>query len=502
MTDEQEMGALLMCQLRRQDEVTRLWQSKRAEARAPGRPDGSLLKLRGVALSYIRSCALATDIGCLVGAEHSPGGGVVGNRASGRASGTDGVAGGGDEQAKAPVVLRKQFFSWREVESADYPAYIENLRGIGCPEQTVRDIIIADVNQLYAKRRADTVDTAEEQWWHLQPDTNFIAEAKAKMDALEQERRSLLTALLGTNWDVPIPATTRQIVALNGPVLGELPQETKDAVQQILARSQARVKAYLDAQQKAGLKPDPMEMVGFEKQTRSELAQVLNPAQMEEFLLRYSQTAINLRTRFKGFEATPDEFRAIFRAVDPIELEIAGIVGDAATVASEKAAFQKQEDDAIKDALGAQRYQLYMQAEDPAYQAALALGQQSGATPDMVQKLYALNKAVAQERARIQNDPTLTADEKAEQLAALDQQQGAFSDQILGLQPPPPPLPPVPQQPQIQAVHTFTPGETMDMIAARYGVTVNAIVGANPNLNLNVLSSGAQINIPAAPQQQ
>jgi LysM repeat protein len=143
-----------------------------------------------------------------------------------------------------------------------------------------------------------------------------------------------------------------------------------------------------------------------------------------------------------------------------------------------------------------------VQTEDPAYQAALAQGQQSGAAPDMVQKLYALNKAVAQERDRIQNDPTLTADEKAEQLAALDQQQQTFGDQILGLQPPVPPVPPVPQQPQIQAVHSFTPGETMDMIAARYGVTVNAIVGANPNLNLNVLSSGAQINIPSVPQQQ
>ena len=34
------------------------------------------------------------------------------------------------------VVLRRQFFSWRDVESADYPTYVANLSDIGCPEQT------------------------------------------------------------------------------------------------------------------------------------------------------------------------------------------------------------------------------------------------------------------------------------------------------------------------------------------------------------------------------
>ena len=403
---------------------------------------------------------------------------------------------------KTEVVVRKQFFSWREVESADYPAYIANLRGIGCPEQTVRDIIIADVNQLYGRKRVDIIDTPEEQWWHTPPDTNFLAAAKGKLDELDQERRTLLTSLLGTNWDVPIPATTKQIVALNGPVLGDLSPETKDKVQQIIGRSQDRVKEYLDAQQKAGKKPEPADLARFEQQMRSELAQVLNAAQMEEFLLRFSQTAMNLRNQLKGFEATPDEFRAMFRARDPIEMRIPFITGDAATVTAERAAFQKQEDDAIKNALGAERYQAYLQAKDPAYQAALALGQQNNATPDMVQKLYALNKMAAQERDRIQNDPTLSADEKTDQLANLDQQSQSVGDQILGNQPPPqpPPLPPVPTAPPIAAIHTFSPGETVDMIGARYNVPANSILNANPDLDFNQLRSGAQIKIPKLSQ--
>jgi len=42
------------------------------------------------------------------------------------------------------VFLRRQFFSWQEIESPDYQVYIANLRDIGCPEQTIRDIIIGN----------------------------------------------------------------------------------------------------------------------------------------------------------------------------------------------------------------------------------------------------------------------------------------------------------------------------------------------------------------------
>ena len=51
----------------------------------------------------------------------------------------------GDGQAgssRTNFVVRRQFFSWRDVESPDYPVYIANLRAIGCPEQTIRDIIM------------------------------------------------------------------------------------------------------------------------------------------------------------------------------------------------------------------------------------------------------------------------------------------------------------------------------------------------------------------------
>src|ERR1041384_2536872 len=61
---------------------------------------------------------------------------------------------------KTNVVVRRQNFTWNEIESPDYATYIANLRAIACPEATIRDIIVADVNQVFARRRATEVVTA------------------------------------------------------------------------------------------------------------------------------------------------------------------------------------------------------------------------------------------------------------------------------------------------------------------------------------------------------
>src|SRR5436190_3090810 len=131
--------------------------------------------------------------------------------------------------ARTNFVVRRQIFSWKDIESADYPTYILNLRNIGCPEQTVRDIIIADVNALYSLRRATNLVTSEQQWWRPEPDPAVLQATAEKSRALEDERRALLTRLLGTNWEagdmVSLPRPSRPGILLDGPLLGTLSAE-------------------------------------------------------------------------------------------------------------------------------------------------------------------------------------------------------------------------------------------------------------------------------------
>src|SRR5688572_14105529 len=88
---------------------------------------------------------------------------------------------------KTNVLVRPRLFSWQEVESADYATYIENLRGLGMPENTIRDIIIADVDQLFVRRRREAEVEQDMEWWRAQPSAAYQSNALSRVFAIEEE---------------------------------------------------------------------------------------------------------------------------------------------------------------------------------------------------------------------------------------------------------------------------------------------------------------------------
>ena len=99
-----------------------------------------------------------------------------------------------DTQPSPDYRTNVQPFQWGQLESTDYRTYIANLRGIGCPEQTIRDIITADVDSVFAKRRdALTESTAS-------------ASMKNSLTTLREEEDRFLIALLGPQSEKDAPA--------------------------------------------------------------------------------------------------------------------------------------------------------------------------------------------------------------------------------------------------------------------------------------------------------
>lgn len=403
--------------------------------------------------------------------------------------------------ARPNVVVRRQFFSWQEVESPDYQTYIGNLRNIGCPEQTIRDIIIADVNSLYARKRALELVTPEQQWWRSEPDTNVLRLAMEKSRALDDERRALLSRLLGPSWEagdlVNLPRPSHPGVVLDGPVLGALPADAKQAIQDINARSEARMQNYLDSVRQQGKSPDPAELARLRQQTRDDLAHVLPPAQLEEFLLRYSQEANNLRTEFsqlRYFNASADEFRAIFRATDSVDqqLQLLGDSNDPNTVQNRQA-LEAQRDNAIKIALGPDRYDEYQLLHDPLYRQAVATAEAAG-TPESAQTIYQINLASASAQDAINSNTNLTADQRAVELKQIELDQLKANSAAMGHSLPP--EPPMPQQFTPRRSYTIRPGDSPAVIGMIYGVPESAIRAANPNIDFTRLAPGDSIAIP------
>ena len=408
-------------------------------------------------------------------------------------------------QTTTNFVARRLLFSWQQIESADYATYVSNLRQVGCPEQTIRDIIIADVNTLFARRRATELVTPEQQWWRSQPDTNIVLAAAQKAHELEDERHALLAHLLGTNWEtgdlVSLPRPSRPGVVLDGPVLGALALETKQAIQEANVRSQDRMEAYLEAQRRAGKEPDPIELAKLRQQTRDELAHLLGPPELEEFLLRYSQDANDLRTEFgqlRFFNATPDEFRAVFRATDALDqrIQLLADANDPGSLSARKA-LEDQRANAIKVALGPERYRDYQMLHDPVYRDAVATAEEAD-TPEAAQTIYAINLAALAEQNRIRGDTNLTAEQKTLELKRIELEQLQASTVAMGQDLPaePPPLPPIPQP---KKVVVLGPGDSAATIAVMYGLPVSAIKAANPKVDFNRLKPGVAITIPITP---
>jgi LysM repeat protein len=398
---------------------------------------------------------------------------------------------------KTNVLVRPRAFTWQEIESADYAQYVQNLRDLRVPEKTIRDIIVADIDELFAQRRRAEAARQDFEWWRATPSADYQSNIVARAEAIETERNALLTKLLGQDWAKDRPGEQAPVIAFVGPVLGNLPESVRESVANIAANSRDRIAAYLAQKQAGGEPPNEAEMARIREEVRQQLASVLNPQQLEEFLVRYSENAARLRQELAGFDASPEEFRALFRVVDSIDRESQlRFGGDDPASQRARENLEAQRLAAIRNALGPERFQAYQTARDPAYREALAAAQQAGGNENTALALYEIQRATAEELSRITSDPTLTAAEKQAQAREAELEQLRARSLVLGDSLPETALPQLqPQQPQLRA-HAMEPGETLGQLAVRFGVSVRAIREANPGVDINRVRPGTVITIP------
>ena len=335
---------------------------------------------------------------------------------------------------KTNLVVRRINFTWSQIETNDYRAYIANLRSIGCPDATIRDIIVADVNALYERKRLTEIVTPEQQWWRSNPDATVAQAAMQQAHEMELEKRALLDELLGPNWE---RSNNWEAVAFNsrfdGPILGSLSAETKDSLKSIEMQGRQKRVDYITARQRAGEPVDSSELKRLADETRAELGKTLNPVQLEEYLLRYSETAQDLRRELQGFEVSPDEFRKIFKAEDELgQLGGSSLAGSDPVSRQHQLDLVNQKEASLEEALGAERYQLFAYNRDPIFREAKTTAQELGMEAELVVPIFQINQAVAQERQRILSDPNLSVAEQAAAMAVAVEEQQQSLRLVLG----------------------------------------------------------------------
>ena len=335
----------------------------------------------------------------------------------------------------ATVPSAGRVFGWKEVQTDDYLKYLANLRAIGCPESQVRHVIIQDINDLFDQRRLQEAVSKDAQWW--QPSVWYLGGLIGpNVDStLEEERRALYEKLLGGKWGeyVKLPEQTSSSVArLTGPVLGAMPTETFNTVQEVCNHSSDRYMAYVNSRMADGKPMDSTELAKLRNQTRSDLAKFLSPAEMEEFLLRNSHNAQMLRQELLGFNPTPEEFRKIFRAVDPIDHQLQVEYGGPESLSpKQREQYQRQRELAIQEALAPDRYTAFMQTKDPVYRIAQGEAQRYGLNSGSVSRLVEFYRSTRQQQELVMRNAALTPQQKSEQVQSLEMQRQQRAMQLL-----------------------------------------------------------------------
>jgi hypothetical protein len=336
----------------------------------------------------------------------------------------------GDGKTVTVTVPTAGAFDWRIVESEDYKKYIANLRAIGCPEETIRDIIIADVNKLFEARKKETTGSTNKfQYWKVGTFfTDMFNEEKLKKNReLTKEKNALLKELLGVEI-----AEKPDIMGGMNPyetLLDFLPSEKQSSLvnleQDFAAKTMKRIK---DAQNN----PKVLRELQLEKD--AELAKILSPQEKEEYDLRMSQTSMMMRMQLTDFQPSEQEFRDIFKLRKKFDDEFTAMGAPLANTADERArrdAAQKDLDNSIKGALG-DRYPDYKYDQDWSRSSLRDVAKEYNVPKDQALKVFDL-KAVAQEQATaVRKDQSLTPEQRNAALLAIQQETRNAVNGVLG----------------------------------------------------------------------
>ena len=265
-----------------------------------------------------------------------------------------------DDQLRETAAL--QPFTWESVESADYLTYIDNLRSIGCPESTIRDIITADVNKLYEQRWKEAKnENGKQRFEYWKSNAMFggmNAENRKRYKEIDDERRATLRTLLGTE----VPRKLTDLVAMYNPfdsMLDFLPETKRTAIMDLQQQMSERMMEL--AEEGGNIDPEDMQLA--QREQEAALAELLSPEELQEYNLRMSNSANMLRAELGGFEVSEDEFRDLFALRESFDKEY-GMFGptgdqDSQEWYQQRSESEKEMKEAYRDVLGDERYREY-----------------------------------------------------------------------------------------------------------------------------------------------
>ena len=314
---------------------------------------------------------------------------------------------------------------WSSLQNPDLRTYRAQLEAAGFSPRLARALAAAELHRQFMARWTAVARKTDDYpfWEQLVRDPATSAE----LQRIFREEYETSRELLGPNPDGDAPALLH----------AQFPSLSEDKIARILSISQAYAGQRIDVfgSLAGGSMTTAMrdKLLALDHDQHAQLAQVLTPEELENYELRTSQLAGELRVKFSAFDGTDDEFRTVFRLQSNFADRLAPqYVPPTPEERDAREAAQKELSEQIHAALGDERFAQYQRSQDFNYQQTYRLVGRLDLPHSAADDVWAVQQDIQQRFPALRANRTLTPEARAQQLAAMADEAKTRITSILG----------------------------------------------------------------------
>jgi hypothetical protein len=317
--------------------------------------------------------------------------------------------------------------TWAQLNAGDLAAGVARLRAAGLPPALLRAMVRTLVAEQFDERRKAMIEAIKAQPWWLGDTFNFDPKIGALRRQLSRDQEDLVNQLLGPDNDLTEPQLARQ-----RRTYGDIPQDKIETLRRIDNDYAQMMNEVRTQAQGMMLAEDRTKLALLEREKRTDVAALLSPTELFEMDLRSSPSAVELRGRLAAFDATEQEFRALFKLQKTVDDQF----GPPQTLSVEQ---RNQRNQAlakllpeVEATLGPARFAEFKETTDGNFLTANNLVRRFDLPATATREIIAIQKDINQRAESLRADKSLPPEMRNAQLVALGQEANARLSPVLG----------------------------------------------------------------------
>ena len=311
-------------------------------------------------------------------------------------------------------------FVWSKIESDDFERLAMNLRAIGCPEKTICDLV-----STRARRGIEHLSGCGEKklpfWTAGLRRKHALRESERETSAAREKILASVERALGRDVFIEDGKLMEDLVSqslvrfLSGP----MSEERFWRLASLFSRQEALRDAFNTRTQGVLLEEDEVALKNRGRQFRGELAAVLLPVELEEFVARTGMIKFSDKVRFDATDLSLAEIRKVALIRSQFDDPSLGEWFDHSSLSDSQ---EREVKAAERQLLGEVRYAQLQRARDEEFTSLFDISRDHHLPRVAAEKAFELRQLVTQEAARIRQNTNLADEERQQQLLQMQTQ--------------------------------------------------------------------------------